>query len=75
MLDEGLFIRLIELVRTKRDEDRLLWSVVLDLMYEMSRMQRLRPQDFCEILLLVAIAPRLATIDLQVLTGVCCSGD
>lgn len=75
MLEEGLFIRLIELVRTKRDEDRLLWSVVLDLMYEMSRMQRLRPQDFCEILLLVAIAPSLEVVDSQVLTGVCCSGD
>ncbi|TGZ85523.1 hypothetical protein EX30DRAFT_26354 [Ascodesmis nigricans] len=49
MLEDNLFGRLVELVRTKRDEDWLLWRVVLDLMYEMSRMQRLRPQDFLSI--------------------------
>lgn len=38
-------MRLIQLVREKREEDRMLWAVSLDLLYEMSRMQRLRRED------------------------------
>lgn len=33
------------MVLGKRDEDRILWGVVLDLLYEMSRIQRLRRED------------------------------
>lgn len=45
MQEEGLFIRLLALVREKREEDRMLWAVSLDLLYEMSRIQRLRADD------------------------------
>jgi hypothetical protein len=48
MLEEGLFPRLLDLVREKRDEDRMLWNAALDLMYEMSRIQQLRRQDLGE---------------------------
>ncbi|KAL7268790.1 pre-rRNA processing [Rhizina undulata] len=41
MQAEGLFVRLLELIKIKRDEDRCFWEVLLDLLYEMSRMQRL----------------------------------
>lgn len=43
--EEGMFIRLLQLVREKRNEDQMLWSTALDLLYEMTRMQRLRPDD------------------------------
>lgn len=33
------------MVLQKRGEDRILWSVSLDLLYEMSRIQRLRRED------------------------------
>ncbi|KAH8151591.1 uncharacterized protein LAJ45_04213 [Morchella importuna] len=45
MQEEGLFSRLMEMVAQKREEDRILWSSVLDLLYEMSRIQRLRRED------------------------------
>lgn len=45
MQEEGLFLRLMEMVLRKRAEDLILWSVVLDLLYEMSRIQRLRRED------------------------------
>lgn len=45
MQEEGLFPRLMDMVLGKRDEDRILWGVVLDLLYEMSRIQRLRRED------------------------------
>lgn len=45
MQGEGLFLRLMEMVAQKRKEDRILWGVVLDLLYEMSRIQRLRRED------------------------------
>lgn len=45
MQEEGLFPRLMVMVLGKRDEDRILWGVVLDLLYEMSRIQRLRRED------------------------------
>lgn len=48
MVEDGLFPRLVELVRTKRDENRLLWKKVLDLMYEMSRIQKLEPKELGE---------------------------
>lgn len=48
MVEDDLFPRLVDLVRTKRDEDRLLWGNVLDLMYEMSRIQKLDAKELGE---------------------------
>lgn len=48
MVEDGLFPRLVDLVRTKRDEDRQLWGNVLDLMYEMSRIQKLEAKELGE---------------------------
>lgn len=45
MLEEGLFIRLMDLVQKTRDEDRMLWRSLIELLYEMSRIQRLRRED------------------------------
>lgn len=45
MLEEGLFIRLMDLVQRTRSEDRLLWRALIELLYEMSRIQRLRLED------------------------------
>ncbi|KAG0635261.1 hypothetical protein HOY80DRAFT_1057637 [Tuber brumale] len=45
MLEEGLFVRLMDLVRKTRDEDRMLWRSLIELLYEMSRIQRLRRED------------------------------
>ncbi len=45
MKEEGLFLRLVELVKEKREEDRTMWEVALELLYEMSRMQRLKIED------------------------------
>ncbi|KAI5806233.1 hypothetical protein EDC01DRAFT_715525 [Geopyxis carbonaria] len=45
LLEEGLFERLVAIVKDKREEDPAMWAVALDLLYEMSRIQRLRAQD------------------------------
>ncbi|CUS08141.1 unnamed protein product [Tuber aestivum] len=45
MLEEGLFVRLMDLVQKTRDEDRMLWQSLVELLYEMSRIQRLRRED------------------------------
>lgn len=46
MQEEGLFVRLVGLVRERKEQDPIMWRVCLDLMYEMSRIQRLRAEDF-----------------------------
>lgn len=45
LLEEGLFEKLVGIVYEKRGDDPAMWAVALDLLYEMSRMQRLRAQD------------------------------
>lgn len=45
MSQEGVFPRLIELIRGRRDDDELLHRRLLELLYEMSRIQRLRAED------------------------------
>lgn len=45
MREEGLFLRLVSLVRERREQDSALWAVSLELLYEMSRIQRLKPED------------------------------
>lgn len=41
MQEEGLFARLVELVRAGRECDPFMWRICLELLYEMSRIQRL----------------------------------
>jgi hypothetical protein len=45
MIDAGCFPRLLELVKSCRDDDRRLHRLLLELMYEMSRIEHLRPED------------------------------
>lgn len=45
MIDEACFPRLLELLNERRDADARLHRYLLHLMYEMSRMERLRPDD------------------------------
>ena len=42
---EGLFPRLVELIRDKRDDDNGLHRLLLELLFEMSQMQRLHRGD------------------------------
>ena len=42
---EGAFPRLVELIRDERDDGHGLHKVLLELMFEMSRMQRLSRDD------------------------------
>lgn len=45
MIDEACFPRLLELINGRRDDDPRLHRFLLQLMYEMSRMERLRNDD------------------------------
>jgi hypothetical protein len=45
MQGEQLFGRLVELVRARKDSDPVMWRVCLELLYEMSRIQRLKLED------------------------------
>ena len=48
MQHEGTFPKLVELVREKYDDDAGLHRLLLELLYEMSRMQRLTREDLGE---------------------------
>lgn len=45
MNEEGVFTRLLELIYEKKFDDAGLHRMLLELLYEMSRMQRLRTED------------------------------
>lgn len=45
MIEEACFPRLLELIYGRKDEDPRLHRMVLELMYEMSRVERLRADD------------------------------
>ena len=45
MNEEGAFPRLLELIQNKKEEDAALHRMLLELLYEMSRIQRLRTED------------------------------
>lgn len=49
MLDEGCFPRLVELVAARKDSDRRLHRLLLELMYEMSRIERLGAEDLVHV--------------------------
>ena len=45
MNEEGVFPRLIELIQEKKDDELGLHRMLLEVLYEMSRIQRLRLED------------------------------
>lgn len=45
MIEEGCFPKLVELMNGRRDEDKRLHRLLLELMYEMARIERLRFED------------------------------
>lgn len=45
MNEEGVFPRLLELISARTDDDAGLHRMLLEVLYEMSRMQRLRMED------------------------------
>lgn len=45
MQNEGAFPKLVELVRVKQEDDSGMHRLLLELLYEMSRMQRLTRED------------------------------
>lgn len=45
MIEEGCFPKLVELINGRRDDDRRLHRLLLELMYEMARIERLRVAD------------------------------
>jgi hypothetical protein len=49
MNKEGSFSRLVELIKGKKDEDSRLHRLLLELLYEMSRMQRLSVEDLAHV--------------------------
>lgn len=49
MIEEGCFPRMVELINGRRDEDRRLHRLLLELMYEMARIERLRVADLLSI--------------------------
>ncbi|KAK7992292.1 hypothetical protein PG988_001086 [Apiospora saccharicola] len=49
MVNEGCFHRLLELMNGHRDDDPRLYRLLLELMYEMPRFERLRPEDLLHV--------------------------
>ncbi|KAK7943269.1 uncharacterized protein PG986_012382 [Apiospora aurea] len=49
MVNEGCFHRLLELMNSHRDDDPRLYRLLLELMYEMPRFERLRPEDLMHV--------------------------
>ena len=45
MQGEGLFVRLVGLLRERKESDPLMWWTCLELLYEMSRIQMVRSED------------------------------
>ncbi|KAK7757526.1 pre-rRNA processing [Diatrype stigma] len=49
MIDESCFVRLLELINGRKTEDPSLHRLLLELMYEMSRIERLRYDDLLHV--------------------------
>lgn len=45
MIEEGCFSKMVELINGRRDDDRRLHRLLLELIYEMARIERLRVDD------------------------------
>ncbi|CAF9907485.1 hypothetical protein IMSHALPRED_005543 [Imshaugia aleurites] len=63
MNEEGGFPRLLELIQQGRDDDAGLHRMLLELLYEMSRIQRLRTED------LILIEDEFVTYMFQIIEG------
>lgn len=48
MSEEGIFPRLVELIQERKDDEMGLHRMLLELLYAMSRIQRLRLEDLSE---------------------------
>ncbi|KAL9603651.1 MAG: hypothetical protein Q9219_000970 [cf. Caloplaca sp. 3 TL-2023] len=64
MNEEGIFLRLVELIHERKDDDTGLHRMLLELLYEMSRIQRLRIQD------LILIEDEFVRYLFQIIEGV-----
>lgn len=49
MIDDGCFPRLVELINGTRDNDRRLHRLLLELVYEMSRIERISSEDLMQV--------------------------
>jgi hypothetical protein len=49
MIQEGCFVRLLELIKNCGGRDGRLHRLLLQLMYEMSRIEHLRPEDLLQV--------------------------
>ena len=49
MNEEGAFPRLVELIQERKDDEAGLHRMLLELLYEMSRIQRLRTEDLSKL--------------------------
>lgn len=49
MIEEGCFHRLLELINDRKEDDPGLHRLLLDLMYEMSRIEQLRLEDLLHV--------------------------
>lgn len=49
MVNEACFPRLLELINSRQDQDARLHRLLLQLMYEMSRVERLRLEDLSRV--------------------------
>ncbi|KAJ9134768.1 Protein dip1 [Pleurostoma richardsiae] len=49
MIEEGCFPRLVDLIDSRRDGDHRLHRLLLELLYEMSRIERLRTEDLLHV--------------------------
>ena len=49
MNEEGVFPRLVELIQGKKDDEAGLHRMLLELLYEMSRIQRVRIEDLSKL--------------------------
>lgn len=49
MIEEACFPRLLELINGRKEQDLRLHRLLLELMYEMSRVERLRTADLLQV--------------------------
>ena len=57
---EGAFLRLQELIQTRKDDDLGLHRMLIELFYEMSRLQRIQHDDLRDLSLLFGALDRLS---------------
>lgn len=66
MNEEGVFPRLVELIHLRKEDNLGLHRMLLELLYEMSRIQRLRTEDLskcCRYCLFTDLIERLVSVE------------